>query len=266
MTKRYVSRFLALLFVSIAALTAAQAQRKVPTAEQILNINGAQGTEFWIAIPPNEINPFPVDELEIYVASAFETEIEVFDAAGAKTYKRKIQPYEIRTLSDKRGETNWTWECREPEQVVKKAVRITAKKPISVYVLNSKVTSSDGYMAIPVNGWGTEYLATTYFDFREFKPWACGFIVIGRENGTEVTIQLRGTGELDGKTEGGRRLNSAPFTILLDEGDVYMVKGDGETRGTFDLTGSKIKASKPVGMISFHERSTMPNLLINLRR
>jgi hypothetical protein len=263
MTKRYVSRFLALLFVSIAALTAAQAQRKVPTAEQILNINGAQGTEFWIAIPPNEINPFPVDELEIYVASAFETEIEVFDAAGAKTYKRKIQPYEIRTLSDKRGETNWTWECREPEQVVKKAVRITAKKPISVYVLNSKVTSSDGYMAIPVNGWGTEYLATTYFDFREFKPWACGFIVIGRENGTEVTIQLRGTGELDGKTEGGRRLNSAPFTILLDEGDVYMVKGDGETRGTFDLTGSKIKASKPVGMISFHERSTMPNLLIN---
>ncbi len=263
MTKRYVSRFLLLLFVAIAALTTAQAQRKVPTAEQILNVNGAQGTEFWIAIPPNEITPFPVDELEIYVASAFETDIEVFDAAGAKTYRRKILPYEIRTLSDKRGETNWTWECREAEQVVKKAIRITAKKPISVYVLNSKVTSSDGYMAIPVNGWGTEYVATTYYDFREFKPWACGFIVIGRENGTEVTIQLRGTGELDGKTSGGKKLNSAPFTVLLDEGDVYMVKGDGQTRGVFDLTGSKIKASKPVGMISFHERSTMPNLLIN---
>lgn len=263
MTKRYTSRFLVLLLVAVAALTSAQAQRKMPTAEQLLNANGAQGTEFWIAIPPNEINPFPPVALEIYVASAFETEIEVFDAAGNQTYRRKVLPYEIRTLSDTRGETNWTWEVRESEQAVQKGVRITSKKPISVYVLSSKVFTSDGYMAIPVSGWGTEYIATTYYDFRESKPWACGFVIIGRENGTEVSIQLRGVGELDGKTANGRRINTPPYTVYLDAGDVYMVKGDGQTRGTFDLTGSLVKSSKPVGMISFHERTTMPNLLVN---
>lgn len=263
MTNRYVSRFLLLLFVAIAALTTAQAQRKIPSAEQILNVNGAQGTEFWIAVPPNEINPYPVDALQIFVASAFETDIEVFDASGDKTYRRKILPYEIRTLSDSRGETNWTWEVREIEQVVRKGIRIRSKKPISVYVITSKPYSSDGYMAIPLNGWGTEYVATAYYDFREIKPWAGGFILVASENGTEVTIQLRGTGELDGRTAGGRRINSAPYTIFLDEGDTYMVKGDGTTRGTFDLTGTRVKSSKPIGMISFHERTTMPNLLVN---
>lgn len=221
------------------------------------------GIEYWIAIPPNEINPYPVDELEIYVASAYETEIEVFDAARSNTYKRKLMPYEIRTLSDKRGETNWTWEVREAEQVVKKGISIRATRPISVYVLNSKVTTTDGYMAIPVSAWGTEYIATTYYDFREFKQWGGGFIVVGREGGTEVTIQLRGVGANEAKTSGGRSLDGQPFTVWLDEGDVYMVKGDATTRGVFDLTGSKITSDRPIGLISFHERTTMPNMLVN---
>lgn len=243
--------------------TAVSAQQRHPKLSEMMQSAGNIGTEFWIAIPPNEINPFPVDELEIYVASAYETEIEVFDAAAGRTYKRKLMPFEIRTLSDKRGETDWTWEVRESEQVVKKGIRITSAQPVSVYVLNSKVTTSDGYMAIPVSSWGTEHIATTYYDFREFKEWAGGFLIIASEDDTEVTVQLRGTGATEGKTAGGRALNSSPFKIVLNQGDVYMVKGDGKTRGVFDLTGTKITSSKPVGLISFHERTTMPNLMIN---
>ncbi len=239
------------------------AQQRRPKLTDMLQSPNSLGTEFWIAIPPNEINPYPVEGLEIYVASAYETEIEVYEASTGKSYKRELVPYEIRTLSDRRGETNWEWEVREAEMAVQKGIRITSTKPISVYVLNSKTTTSDGYMAIPVSSWGTEYLATTYYDFSEFKKWAGGFIVVSRENGTEVTIALRGVGAIDGKTSGGRQFNSAPFTITLNEGDVYMVKGDGTTRGVFDLTGSKITSTRPVGLISFHERTTMPNLMVN---
>jgi len=263
---RHPSLILTVIIASVFAVSSsfsAYAQGRAPKISEMLASDATLGTEYWIAIPPNEILPFPVDELEIYVASAYETEIEVFDAAGGKTYKRKLMPYEIRTLSDKRGETNWTWEVREAEQVVKKGIRIIARKPISVYVLNSKVTTTDGYMAIPVSAWGTEYIATTYYDFREFKQWGGGFIVVGREGGTEVTIQLRGVGANEAKTSGGRSLNGQPFTVWLDEGDVYMVKGDATTRGVFDLTGSKITSNRPIGLISFHERTTMPNMLVN---
>jgi hypothetical protein len=107
-------------------------------------INGSQGKEFWITIPPNELLPFPTNELEIYVSSLFNTEIEVFDAATGHVYKRKVTAGEVRTLSDKRGETNWTWEVREFEQVMRKGIRIRSTQPISVHVLNSKTTTADG--------------------------------------------------------------------------------------------------------------------------
>lgn len=262
MKNTVLNRWVGLATLMLLATMAASAQRKIPTAEEMLSVNGAQGKEFWIAIPPNEINPFPTNSLDVYVASAFDTEVEVFDASGSRTYKRQVKAGQIRTLSDTRGETNWTWEIREYEQVVKKGVRLRAKQPISVYVLNSKVTTSDGYLAIPVSGWGTEHMVTTYYDFREARAWACGFLVIAKEP-TTIDIQLRGTGALDARTSGGKKLYDPPFQISLDEGDVYAVIGDATSRGLFDLTGTSIRSDRPVGVISFHQRSTMPNLLNN---
>lgn len=251
----------ALLFVLVAS---AAAQKKQPKLDDILSVNSAQGKEFWIAIPPNELNPFPVNELEIYVASVFDTEIEVFDAGSERTYKRTIQANQIRTLADGRGETNWTWEVRESEQVVRKGVRITSKHPVSVYVLNSKVTTSDGYLAIPTSAWGTDYINCSYWDFREVRNWAGGFLVIAKEENTTIQVDLRGSGENDARTAGGRRINTGQLiTQTLGRGDVYMVKGDGTTRGLFDLTGSRVRSNKPIGFIPLHERTTMPNMLIN---
>lgn len=261
MYQRYASRIVVIAALILVAFNSASAQkRKIPSVEQMLN-TGSQGTEFWIAIPPNEINPYPVDELEVYVASAFDTDIEVFDAAGDKTYRRTLKSYQVRTLSDSKGETNWTWELREPEQVVRKGIRIRAKQPISVYVLNSKAATSDGYMAIPVTGWGNEYICTSYYDFREYDNWAGGFVIIAREQ-CQVDVLLRGTGKLSATTELGKKIGDR-FTLTMDEGDVYMIHGDGQTRGEFDLTGSYIKSTAPIGFISFHMRSTMPNLLVN---
>lgn len=257
-----LNRWVGLAVLMVMTVMTASAQRKLPTAEDLLSVNGAQGKEFWIAIPPNEINPFPVTSLEVYVASAFDTEVEVLDAAGNRTYKRKVTAGQIRTLSDTRGETNWTWEIRDYEQVVKKGIRLRASQPISVYVLNGKVTTSDGYLAIPTSAWGKEHMVTTYYDFREGRPWANGFLVIAKQP-TILNIQLRGSGAQDARTSGGKKLYDPPFAISMDEGDVYSIIGDGTTRGLFDLTGTTITSDAPVGVISFHQRTTMPNLLNN---
>ena len=258
---------LSLLCAALFCITANSvlAQKKVPNAEQLLNVNGSQGTEFFIAIPPNELNPFPTNEIDIYVASAFDTEVELFDYSGDKAIKRKVKANQITTLSTTTGEANWGWELQGiSEQVFRKGIRLRAAKPISVYVLNSKTTTSDGYLAIPTVAWGKDYIVTTYFDFREIKPWAGGFVVMAREDNTELQINLRGKGELDARTAGGKRINTGQIeTVVLQEGDVYQVKGDGTTRATFDLTGTSVKSNKPVGLISFHERTTMPNQLIN---
>ncbi len=261
MTKRFLSRIISItVLIAVAAGTLA-AQRKVPSVEQMLN-TGSLGTEFWITIPPNEINPYQTEALEVYIASAFDTDVEIYDTSGDKLIRRRARAFQTLTLSDATNETNWTWEVRDAEQPTRKAIRIKSQKPISVYVINSKVYTTDGFMAIPVNAWGTEYIATTYYDFREIRQWAGGFIIIARENSTKVDILLRGQGALDARTSGGRRIGER-FTVYLDEGDVYMVKGDGTSRGLFDLTGTLVNSDKPIGFMSFHERTTMPNLLVN---
>lgn len=258
-----INRFQLLAFVVclIVAGAALSAQYRKPSAEQLLN-SGALGTEFWIAIPPNEINPYPVDELHIYVASASNTQITVTDASSGKKFSRNLKANEVLTLSDAKGETNWTMEVREPEQVVQKGIRISSPTPVSVYALNSKTATSDGYLALPVSSWDKEYIAASYYDFKEFDQWAGGFVVIAREP-TNVAITLRGSGATGaGKTAGGKKIGEQ-INISLAEGDVYMVHGDGNTRGEFDLTGTSIIADKPIGVIGFHMRTTMPNLLVN---
>ena len=262
MTVRYMLRSLAVFLVLLASVSTSLAQRKVPTAAEMLSVNGAQGTEFWITVPPNELLPFPVNGLDVYIASAYDTEVTIFDAAGNDVKKRKITANDIRTLSDDRGETNWSWEVREYEQTERKAIRLTADKPFSVYVLNSKVTTSDGYLAIPTSAWGKNYVAVSYFDFREFSPWAGGFVIVAKENGTVVNINLRGQGKLDARTSGGKRIGDR-LEIVMNEGEIYSIVGDGQTRGVFDLTGTEIRANQPIGVWGFHQRTTMPNLLIN---
>ncbi|RPI66906.1 MAG: hypothetical protein EHM43_10495, partial [Ignavibacteriae bacterium] len=69
-------RYFCVLVVSVLSVMSVAYQ------SSIAQINGTQGKEFWITIPPNELLPFPTNELEIYVSSLFDTEIEVFDAAA----------------------------------------------------------------------------------------------------------------------------------------------------------------------------------------
>jgi len=255
---------LSAMLVALIVVMPSWAQQPIPTYEQLMGPNAMLGTEFWIAIPPNELSGHPITALEIYVASAYDTEVTIYEAESQKQYKKSIKAGEIRTLSDTRGETNWTWEVRNTEVVELKAIRITSPKPISLYVLNSKTFTSDGYMAIPTKLWDTNYVAVSYYDFREIKNWAGGFLIISKEDNTRVTINLKGQSEGDAKTSGGKSINSGtPFTVIMEKGTTYMVQGDGLTRGVFDLTGTSITSSKPVGVLGFHQRTTMPNMLQN---
>ncbi len=165
---RHITSAVWLVILSCMALcSAAQLVAQVPTPQQPQALSGGmEGTEFFIAIPPNEILPFPVEGLEIYVASAFDANVELTDYSGDKKTRFKIKPYEILTLSDnsKTGKAvlNWSMEMREAEIPVRKALKLTSDKPISVYMINSKFVTTDGLMAIPINGWGLEYINCSY--------------------------------------------------------------------------------------------------------
>ncbi len=220
-----------------------------------------QGKEFWIAIPPNEYfnNSLNKNELAIYVTSNKSTTASI-EFNGNIVSTKIVNPLEITTFSANNGGLNWSWEVYSSEIVEKKGIRVFSEDPISVFVLNSKQTSSDGFMALPVLAWGKEYIHVSYYDhYQDNSRRGAGFIVVASQDRTIVTVELigKGKGRINAKTLGGRSIGDTIENIILNRGEIYTVRGNGRTKGVFDLSGSKIISNKPIGLISFNMRTSL---------
>lgn len=224
---------------------------------QWLSSNSSQGLEFWLAVPGNDDPQQPINALEFYVTSLYDTEVTIEAPGFGYSRTVALRAMSVVTFSTKDQTANWQWEFWKSEEKLRYGVHITAKKPISVYMLNGKTVTSDGYMAIPCTKWGTEYIHNSYYDFNEVRSWKSGFCIIAGEKQTKVTLKLNGKGTSLAKTVKGRKIGET-WSVVLDAGDVYPVMGDGTTAGGFDLSGSIVTSDKPVGFISFHQRVIIP--------
>ncbi len=271
-----MNRFL-LLFFSALLLTVSgiDTQAKKPTRDQTLRklkedntfVNSPQGQEFWIAIPPNEADDQPIgntDEIaiEIYVTAWEDTEVTVEYPGTNHKVTKKVEALTITTFSSEEQETSFLWEVRTSEEALDMGVHVYSDEPISVYVLNHRRVTSEGYLALPMSACGTKYMHLAYYDFMENmyggEYRGSGFIVTAAEDNTQLRINLRGRGAEVGQTLGGHRIGDF-WTVNLRKGQVYCVMGDGRTRGQFDLSGSTVTSNKPVGFISFHKRTLIPS-------
>ncbi len=251
-------------FLILFVLNVANSQKI--TAEQLL-FNSSQGREFWIAIPPNEDDRQPLGNtqpfaIEIYVTSSKNCTVTL-EVPGLGIYRtKKVEAFKITTFSTETGDLNWNLEVRESEQSVGKAIHLTGTEPISVYVLNHRHYTADGYLAIPISSCGTDYIHLAYYDFHEDlvggEYRGNGFLIIPSEDRTDVFIELKGKGKGIGKTYGGKTVGDK-WKVTLNKGEVYCVMGDGATRGVFDLSGSRVVSTKPIGFISFHKRTLIPS-------
>lgn len=227
--------------------------------------NGAQGREFWIAIPPNEAQGanVPIRALEIYVTSRFDTEVTMeVPGLGFGPFTKKVKANTITTFTDAPeggNEMSWAYEVRTSESVTRKGIHLTAGKAISVYVLSAKRFTSEGYLALPVKVWGKEYMHMSYYDYPEPEiVRGGGFVIIAQDDDTRVSFKLNGSQSF-GKTLGGKGIGQ-PYELTLQRGETYMVQGDGTDRN-FDLSGTVVKADKAIGLISFHMRTIIPTSL-----
>lgn len=230
-----------------------EAKQKIK--ESLLN-NNSLGKYFVVAFPPNDSPNQTRQIMALYISSTENTYVNIkrTDGSWMSAYVFKNEITSVNT------ESILTWNMmlddQDNEIVSNKGLVIMSSKPISVYVMSSKAFTSDGYLAIPVKSWGTEYIHCSYWDFKEARNWKSGFTVLAAEDRTKIEIVLKGRGE-NYKTLNGHSLGDT-ITKILNAGQTYMVQGSGESRGEFDLTGSIIKADKPIAIISSHERAIIP--------
>lgn len=238
-------------------------RKKIKDADRVLNAT-AQGREFWLAMPLNDSKAQPTLALEFYVTSSYNTLVTLEVPGTAFISSKKLIANQIAIFTTKNGSATYDFEIMTSETNDPRGIHIYADQAISVYVMNAKEVSADGYLALPTSTWGTEYIHCSYYDFGEVRQWGAGFIVIASEDKTEVDIVLKGKGGSTAKTRSGSKIGSTLHTVL-NKGEVYNVVGDATTKGQFDLTGSRITANKPIGLISYHERAMLPSNNINGR-
>lgn len=261
--------------IQLIGIAGLNAQDQTPATEYLLN-NSTMGTDFWVAIPQNEIanSALKILSFEIDVCSPRKANVTLEIPSTGYTITKNVQALALEKFS-----IPATMEVTESETVVNKGIHITSDEPVFVTVLTCKeekpfwgaaIKNGEGYTAIPVSAWGNTYFHCSYYDFHnkdQTGMWGTadlnkfrggGFLIVASENGTSVSISLNGDGGSAATTEGGKKIGQT-FSVSLNAGDTYMVKGDGKTKNTFDLTGSRIVGTnKPIGVISLHVRTMIP--------
>lgn len=140
-------------------------------------------------------------------------------------------------------------------------IHIIANAPVVVYAHILNAARSGSSLILPTNTLGREYIATSFRSSTNSgagnptgSPSGSQFTIVGVENSTTVEIIPSAT------DVGGVRPAGTPFTVTLNQGDVY------QFRTTFDrdVTGTQIRSlatasssCKPIAVFSGSSWTTM---------
>ena len=215
------------------------------------------GTQFLLCFERNDVvGRFDGDDgyLEIYLASLsdtatvtitcnqFPTMNKVFQLAGNDTavYRISTDFPDLWITSD--------------EDTDNRVVQVASSAPIVCYGMNHKVNTTDAFLALPESSAGTDYRILSYPNSTiidtVFNEEPSQFAVAAFTDNTDVTITPSARTELG-------HVAGAPFTVTLRRGQCIQVQTHAASYG-LDLTGSEVRADKPVAVYGSHARAEIP--------
>ncbi len=253
------------LFVVLNYIAFSEGIDESDVKSQLPKMLGANnvGKEFWFTIPPCYEETAGNNFIRIYVTSPYRTLVTV-EVPGTGYYKTKMTiPNDVIefpiTPTEGQPYVKAPWQKEVPDQIFPGAgIHVFADYPLVVYVVVRYRATSDGFLAIPVSSLGKEYIVAGYPVDPMFKavwnyylPNLCG--IVAPYDQTKVRITLGGNSLT--KTAGGH-LPGQTREIVLNRGDVYMISTEGDGS---DLTGTRIVANKPVGVVTGNQCNNIPN-------
>ena len=258
-----MKKLLLLVLLILSVNTASQAggidKKKLPS----LLAGSNAGNEFYVSFPPcyDEESPGGDNSLRIFVASGVRQEV-VLEVKGQGYRVSKVTvpndviefriPTNVGQPYLKRGN-----QFAPPEQVYREAaVHIKARAPIIVYGMTRYQYTSDGFLAIPINAFGTEYVVASYPQYTaagsNYELPAMSNVIAAYDD-TEMTFTMGGTS--GSVTSGGlRKGQKATFSMM--KGDVVCFANNGDAG---DVAGSLVKSTKPIGVVSGNQCANVPS-------
>lgn len=216
--------------------------------------NGSAGTEYYLTFLPAWPQQGEINNIKVYISSTVETEVTLEVKDQEYIQKKLTKPNEIIelilpiTVAQPYSKTD---RDPTPKDAVyrQKAVHITAKDPIIVYGMTRYHHSSEAYLGVPVSALGKEYIIASSADSGDngtsegrYLPSQAG--IVAAFDNTKIIFTLGGNTLT--KTSGGIKPGESK-SWSLQKGDVLLISSFGKGA---DLSGSKVVADKPVGVIS----------------
>ncbi|GAB1429392.1 hypothetical protein MASR2M18_02240 [Ignavibacteria bacterium] len=258
-------RLLLAMFVALCLIAPAigSAQKSKITPDKLPTLLGSTnaGNEFYFSFPPcYEESAGGDNSLRVFIASGVRQEVRLeIESEGFVMVKVvpandvvefKIPPAVGQPFSK-------TPQAKAPPERVLpgKAIHIKSKAPIIAYGVTRFLYTSDGFLAVPVSGLGEEYIVGAW---PQYTAVNAGYnlpaetTITAAYDDTDVTFEMAGTSS--SKTTGGLKAGQSK-TWRMKRGDVICITNMNDLE---DISGSYIKASKPVAVVSGNQCANVP--------
>jgi len=214
-----------------------------PAASQAAPLPDNQGTDFWLAFPTNYSDPTYTEPttLTVFISS-------VTGATGTVTAPGVgfSAPFAVGPGGLTSVDVPLTTMISAVDTVTDQGIHLVSDQPVGVYGLNRLLATTDAYLALPTDILGTDHRVVS------FAPLVFGVMalpsqlaVVATQNATSVTITPT--------SQAGVRPPGVPFTVMLDQGETYMLTSvDGS------LSGTQVTSDKPIGVFGGHECANVP--------
>ncbi len=228
---------------------------------ELFGVNN-MGRNFIFTVPPCIETDSPFDnKVLLYVSSPYRTWVNINVDAPKIHFSVQILPnqtevielpaYEVVPYS--KGIIDIETNVRTFKDY---AIKINAENPVSLVASVRFNQSSDAFTVLPQETLGTEYILSSYNDASGYYPSISSLssvsgIVIPYDN-TQLEVIIGGNEEtiITGFKKAGDTLRA-----ILNSGDVYMLP---TMRNRADLSGTTVKATKPVAVITGNQNANIP--------
>ncbi len=243
----------------------------------------SKGRDFWFTFLPNWHNgettlatdPLSQREHQLYIYIGAErpttgtityrnaigqTRTENFAITDvSKLYTTSVYYFnqELRGISNNGDGFNYS--SSDNESVASQSVHIVASDEVTVYALNQANLTSDAFLVLPTDALAEDYIIASYnsdvtkngtTQVVSNNSTPSQFAVVATEDSTVVYITPR--------VQTPRNPRRKTDTVFLERGDSYLVQADLRVGVDPDLTGSLVRASKPVAVFAGHHRALLP--------
>jgi len=247
----------------------------------------SKGTDFWFVFPPNfhnnesglPANPNEQSQHQLYIYIGAEqptsgtirlrnalgewttSQFTISNPSQLHTFQIYFSGYELRGYN-RGGSINLF--TNQAEEVAPNCVHVTADAEVTVYALNQAALTSDAFAVLPTDALGDDYVVMSYPSDVQIgdgggistNSTPSQFAVVATENGTTVTITP--------STSTMRNMNGEEQTVVLQQGESYLVQAYPTPGAARDLTGSIVRADKPIAVFGGHQRTALPRGTIGL--